>query len=92
MIKINAWNKFFKALGSYIKNLIIFAATCFVSWAMTIVVIWILFKLMSPLLVKFDITIFSIQVATGIWLMLFILEKFIEGSIANRLKNVIYKL
>lgn len=92
MIKINAWNKFFKALGSYIKNLIIFAATCFVSWAMTIVVIWILFKLMSLLLVKFDITIFSIQVATGIWLMLFILEKFIEGSIANRLKNVIYKL
>ena len=92
MINIKAWNKFLKALGSYVKNLIIFAATCFVSWAMAMVVIWILFKLMSPLLMKFDITTFSVQVATGIWLALFLLEKFIEGSLANRLKNVIYKL
>lgn len=90
MINIEAWNKFFKALGSYIKNLIIFAATCFVSWAM--VIIWVLFKLMSPLFMKFDITTFSVQVATGIWLALFLLEKLIEGSLANRLKNVIYKL
>ena len=82
---MNAWNKFFKALGSYIKNLIIFAATCFVSWAMAMVIIWALF-------IKFDITTFSVQVATGIWLALFLLEKFIEGSLANRLKNVIYKL
>ncbi len=92
MINIEIWNKFFKALGSYIKNLIIFAASCFVSWAMSMVIIWVLFKLMSPLFIKFDITTFSVQVATGIWLALFLLEKFIEGSLANRLKNVIYKL
>lgn len=72
MIDINAWNKFFKAIGSFMRIILILAATYFTSWITTIGIIWLIFKLLN-------IT-FTIKVATGIWLVLILLECFIKGS------------
>lgn len=72
MININAWNKFFKALGSFLGILLILVATYFTSWIITIGIIWLIFKLLN-------IT-FTVKVATGIWLALVLLERFIKGS------------
>ena len=69
---MNAWNKFFKALGSFIEIILILAATYFTSWIITIGIIWLIFKLLN-------IT-FTVKVATGIWLALVFLERFIKGS------------
>ena len=69
---MNAWNKFFKALGSFLGIILILTATYFTSWVITIGMIWLIFKLLN-------IT-FTIKVATGIWLVLVLLERFINGS------------
>ena len=69
---MNAWNKFFKALGSFIVIILILAATYFTSWIITIGIIWLIFKLLN-------IT-FTVKVATGIWLALVLMERFIKGS------------
>lgn len=72
MINIEAWNKFFKAFGSFLEIVLILVATYFTSWITTIGVIWLIFKLLN-------IT-FTIKVATGIWLVLILLECFIKGN------------
>ena len=69
---MNAWNKFFKAIGSFIVIILILAATYFTSWIITIGIIWLIFKLLN-------IT-FTVKVATGIWLALVLMERFIKGS------------
>nr|DAW45857.1 MAG TPA: hypothetical protein [Caudoviricetes sp.] len=72
MISIEAWKSFFKALGSFLEIVLILVATYFTSWITTIGIIWLIFKLLN-------IT-FTIKVATGIWLVLILLECFIKGS------------
>lgn len=72
MIGIEAWKNFFKALGSFLRILLILAATYFISWITTIGIIWLIFLLLN-------IT-FTIKVATGIWLALILLECFIKGN------------
>lgn len=72
MINIEAWKNFFKALGSFMGIILILAATYFTSWITTIGIIWLIFKLLN-------IT-FTVKVATGIWLALVFLERFIKGS------------
>lgn len=72
MINIEAWNKFFKALGSFLRIVLILVATYFISWIATIGIIWLIFKLLN-------IT-FTVKVATGIWLALILLECFIKGN------------
>ena len=69
---MNAWNKFFKALGSFLGIVLILAATYFTSWIITIGIIWLIFKLLN-------IT-FTVKVATGIWLALVLMERFIKVS------------
>ena len=63
---------FFKALGSFLGIILIFVATYFISWITTIGIIWLIFKLLNIM--------FTIKVATGIWLILILLECFIKGS------------
>lgn len=72
MININAWNKFFKALGSFLGIVLILVATYFTSWIITIGIIWLIFKLLN--------IAFTVKVATGIWLALVLMERFIKGS------------
>jgi uncharacterized membrane protein (DUF373 family) len=72
VIGIEAWKNFFKALGSFLRILLILAATYFISWITTIGIIWLIFKLLN-------IT-FTVKVATGIWLALILLECFIKGN------------
>lgn len=72
MINIEAWKSFFKALGSFLGIILILAATYFTSWIITIGIIWLIFKLLN-------IT-FTVKVATGIWLALVLMERFIKGS------------
>jgi hypothetical protein len=72
VISIEAWKSFFKALGSFLEIVLILVATYFTSWITTIGIIWLIFKLLN-------IT-FTIKVATGIWLVLILLECFIKGS------------
>lgn len=69
---MNAWKNFFKALGLFLGIVLILAATYFTSWIITIGIIWLIFKLLN-------IT-FTVKVATGIWLALVFLERFIKGS------------
>lgn len=69
---MNAWKNFFKALGFFLEIVLILAATYFTSWIITIGIIWLIFKLLN-------IT-FTVKVATGIWLALVFLERFIKGS------------
>lgn len=72
MININAWNKFFKALGFFLGIVLILVATYFTSWIITIGIIWLIFKLLN--------ISFTVKVATGIWLALVLMERFIKGS------------
>ena len=72
MINIEVWNKFFKALGSFLGIVLILVTIYFTSWITTVGIIWLIFKLLN-------IT-FTIKVATGIWLVLILLECFIKGN------------
>lgn len=66
------WKNFFKALSSFLGIILFLALTYFISWIITIGIIWLIFKLLN-------IT-FTVKVATGIWLALILLECFIKGS------------
>lgn len=66
------WKNFFKALGSFLGTILFLALIYFTSWIITIGIIWLIFKLLN-------IT-FTVKVATGIWLALVFLERFIKGS------------
>lgn len=72
---MNAWNKFFKALGSFLGIILILADKYFTSWIITIGIIWLIFKLLN--------VTFTVKVATGIWLALVLLERFIKGSLGK---------
>ena len=72
MINIEAWKSFFKALGSFLEIVLILVTTYFTSWITTVGIIWLIFELLN-------IT-FTIKVATGIWLVLILLECFIKGN------------
>ena len=72
MINIEAWKSFFNALGSFLGIVLILVTTYFTSWITTVGIIWLIFKLLN-------IT-FTIKVATGIWLVLILLECFIKGN------------
>ena len=63
---------FLKVLGTILGGVLIFFASYFVSWAMTSGLIWIIFKIF-----RLD---FSLRIATGIWLVLVLLQLFIRGS------------
>lgn len=73
---MNSWNKFFKALGSIVGVTLIIFATYFTSWIMTSALIWVIFKL-------FRLN-FELRIATGIWLVLILIEKFIKGVNAKK--------
>lgn len=72
MINIEAWKNFFNALGSFLGTILFLVLTYFTSWITTVGIIWLIFKLLN-------IT-FTIKVATGIWLVLILLECFIKGN------------
>ena len=55
------WKKFFAAVKENIWLVISIIAICFASWALTMGVAWLVFKI-------FNMS-FSIKVATGIWLI-----------------------
>lgn len=73
---MNSWRKFFKAVRSFIAVLLILVATYFTSWIMTSALIWVIFKL-------FRLN-FELRIATGIWLVLILIEKFIKGVNAKK--------
>ncbi len=73
---MNSWGKFFKAVRSFIAVLLILVATYFTSWIMTSALIWVIFKL-------FRLN-FELRIATGIWLVLVLIEKFIKGAKASK--------
>ena len=61
-------NSFKNILGA----ILVFAATYFVSWAISTALIWVIYQLFS--------LNFNIKVATGIWLVLILIEGFLKGS------------
>lgn len=73
---MNSWNEFFKALGSILGVALIVFATYLTSWAMTTALIWLISKL-------FRLN-FELRIATGIWLVLVLIEKFIKGVNAKK--------
>ena len=73
---MNSWGKFFKAVRSFIAVLLILVATYFTSWIMTSALIWVIFKL-------FRLN-FELRIATGIWLVLVLIEKYIKGAKASK--------
>lgn len=72
MINIEAWRNFFKALGFFFETILFLALAYFISWITTIGIIWLIFKLLN-------IT-FTVKVATGIWLVLILIEGFLNGN------------
>lgn len=73
---MNSWNEFFKALGSILSVALVVFATYLTSWAMTTSLIWLISKL-------FRLN-FELRIATGIWLVLVLIEKFIKGANAKK--------
>lgn len=73
---MNSWNEFFKALGSILGVALVVFATYLTSWAMTTALIWLISKL-------FRLN-FELRIATGIWLVLVLIEKFIKGVNAKK--------
>lgn len=73
---MNSWNEFFKALGSILGVALVVFATYLTSWAMTTALIWLISKL-------FRLN-FELRIATGIWLVLVLIEKFIKGANAKK--------
>lgn len=61
-------NSFKNILGA----ILVFAATYFVSWTISTVLIWVIYQLFS--------LNFNIKVATGIWLVLILIEGFLKGN------------
>lgn len=73
---MNSWNEFFKALRSILSVALVVFATYLTSWAMTTALIWLISKL-------FRLN-FELRIATGIWLVLVLIEKFIKGVNAKK--------
>lgn len=73
---MNSWNEFFKALGSILSVALVVFATYLTSWAMTTSLIWLISKL-------FRLN-FELRIATSIWLVLVLIEKFIKGVNAKK--------
>lgn len=73
---MNSWKKFFNAVRSFTAVLLILVATYFTSWIMTSALIWVIFKL-------FRLN-FELRIATGIWLVLVLIEKYIKGAKASK--------
>ena len=69
---MNSQKKFFNAVRSFTAVLLILVATYFTSWIMTSALIWVIFKL-------FRLN-FELRIATGIWLVLVLIEKYIKGA------------
>ena len=61
-------NSFKNILGA----ILVFTATYFVSWAISTTLIWVIFKLFS--------LAFDIKIATGIWLVLILIEGFLKAN------------
>lgn len=73
---MNSWNEFFKALRSILSVALVVFATYLTSWAMTTALIWLISKL-------FRLN-FELRIATCIWLVLVLIEKFIKGANAKK--------
>ena len=73
---MNSQKKFFNAARSFTAVLLILVATYFTSWIMTSALIWVIFKLSR--------LNFELRIATGIWLVLVLIEGFIKGAKANK--------
>lgn len=73
---MNSWKKFFNVVRSFTAVLLILVAIYFTSWIMTSALIWVIFKL-------FRLN-FELRIATGIWLVLVLIEKYIKGAKASK--------
>lgn len=73
---MNSQKKFFYATRSFTAVLLILVATYFTSWIITSALIWVIFKL-------FRLN-FELRIATGIWLVLVLIEKYIKGAKASK--------
>lgn len=73
---MNSWKKLFNAVRSFTATLLILVATYFTSWIMTSILIWVIFKL-------FRLN-FELRIATGIWLILILIDEFIKGAKASK--------
>lgn len=73
---MNSWKKFFNVVRSFTTVLLILVATYFTSWIMTSALIWVIFKV-------FRLN-FELRIATGIWLVLVLIEKYIKGAKASK--------
>lgn len=61
-------NSFKNILGA----ILVFAVTYFVPWTISTALIWVIYQLFS--------LNFNIKVATGIWLVLILIEGFLKGN------------
>lgn len=68
---MDAWKKFFAALGKIIGIVIILFAEYLVSWVGVCIVLWVIAKLLC--------IAYSLRVASGIWLAMIFVQKFIES-------------
>lgn len=73
---MNSQKKFFYATRSFTAVLLILVTTYFTSWIITSALIWVIFKL-------FRLN-FELRIATGIWLVLVLIEKYIKGAKASK--------
>lgn len=73
---MNSWKKIFNTVRSFTAVLLILVATYFTSWIMASALIWVIFKL-------FGLN-FELRIATGIWLVLVLIEKYIKGVKASK--------
>ena len=69
---MKSWMKFLVSFGTVLGMIIVVVATYFVSWAVSSVLIWVIFKLFG-----FD---FSIKIATGIWLVWLVIKKLFQTA------------
>lgn len=73
---MNSWKKFFNAVRLFAAVLLTLVATYFTSWIITSALIWVIFKL-------FRLN-FELRIATGIWLVLVLIEKYFKGAKASK--------
>lgn len=69
---MKSWMKFLVSFGTVLGTIIVIVATYFLSWAVSSVLIWVIFKLFG-----FD---FSIKIATGIWLVWLVIKKLFQTA------------
>lgn len=61
-----------KSFKNILGAILVFATTYFVSWTISTALIWVIYQLFS--------LNFNIKVATGIWLVLILIEGFLKGN------------